>query len=81
MGVEYQVEGRPPRMRHKLLPDVRKEVERMILGDPLIDVISFLAFGWIGAFLLIPWGQWIEYKIDCKKRGKEQADEIRKRWR
>ena len=34
----------------------------MILGDPLIDVIAFLAFGWIGAFLLIPWGQWIEYK-------------------
>lgn len=55
--------------------------ERMILGDPLIDVIAFLAFGWIGAFLLIPWSQWIEYKIDCKKRGKEQADEIRKRWR
>ena len=53
----------------------------MILGDPLIDVLAFLAFGWIGAFLLIPWGQWIEYKIDCKKRGKEQADEIRKRRR
>ena len=30
MGVEYQVEGRPPRMRHKLLPDVREEAERMM---------------------------------------------------
>ena len=53
----------------------------MILGDPLIDVLAFLAFGWIGAFLLIPLGQWIEYKIDCKKHGKVRADEIRKRWR
>ena len=53
----------------------------MILGDPLIDVLAFLAFGWIGAFLLVLFSQWIEYKIDCKKRGKEQADEIRKRRR
>lgn len=31
------------------------------------------------AFLLVPIAQWIEYKLDCKKYGKEQADEIWKR--
>ena len=53
----------------------------MILGDPLVDALAFVAIGWIGAFLLLPLGQWIDYKMDCKKYGKETADEIRRRWR
>ena len=50
----------------------------MIFGSPLIDALAVLAIGWVGAFLLVPIAQWIEYKRDCKKHGKEQADEI---WR
>lgn len=53
----------------------------MILGDPLLDAIAFVAIGWVGAILLLPIGQWLEYKRDCKKYGKEQADEIWKRMR
>ena len=50
----------------------------MILGSPIIDALSFVVIGWIGAILLLPLAQWIEYKRDCKKHGKEKADEI---WR
>lgn len=50
----------------------------MILGSPLIDALAFVGVGWAVAFLLAPIAQWIEYKRDCKKYGKEQADEI---WR
>ena len=53
----------------------------MILGDPLLDAIAFVAIGWVGAILLLPIGQWIAYKIDCKRYGKKLADEIRRRWR
>lgn len=28
----------------------------------------------------IPLSQWIDYRRDIKKHGKETADEIRKRW-
>ena len=53
----------------------------MILGSPLIDAIAFVGIGWAVAFLLLPIGQWISYKRDCKKYGKKQADEIWKRMR
>ena len=55
---------------------------RMISGHGiLIDVLAFLVFGYAGAILLLPFGQWIEYKRDCKKHGKEMADEIWRRMR
>lgn len=53
----------------------------MITGSKLLDAIAFVALGWCIAFLLLPIAQWIDYKRDCKKHGKEQADEIRRRWR
>ena len=53
----------------------------MITGSPLLDALSFVALGWVGAFLLLPIGQWIDHKKDCKKHGKEQADEIWRRMR
>lgn len=49
--------------------------------DNMLDVFAFLGIGYAGAFLLIPIAQWIEYKRDCKKHGKEQADEIWRRMR
>lgn len=54
-------------------------VNRMILGDPLLDALAFVVIGWVGAILLLPIGQWIEYKRDCKRYGKPKADEIWKR--
>ena len=54
---------------------------KMILGSPLIDALAFVAIGWTGAFLLLPLGQLIDYKRDCKKHGKKQADEIWRRMR
>ena len=53
----------------------------MITGSTLLDALAFVVFGWAGALLLLPVGQWIDYKKDCKKHGKEQADEIWKRMR
>lgn len=53
----------------------------MITGSIILDVLVLLAIGWSGAFLLLPVGQWICYKRDCKKHGKEQADEIWRRMR
>ena len=53
----------------------------MITGSPILDALAFVIFGWAGALLLLPVGQWIGYKKDCKKYGKEQADEIWKRMR
>jgi hypothetical protein len=53
----------------------------MITGDIMLDVFAFLVIGYAGAFLLIPIAQWISYKRDCKKHGKEQADEIWRRMR
>ena len=51
----------------------------MILGSPIVDALAFVAIAWAGAILLLPLAQWIDYKRDCKKYGKEQADEIWKR--
>lgn len=53
----------------------------MITGSLLIDAVGIVAIGWCIAFLMLPIGQWINYKKDCKKYGKETADEIRRRWR
>ena len=53
----------------------------MITESPLIDAVSIVAIGWCIAFLMLPIGQWIDYKRDCKKHGKRQADEIMRRWR
>lgn len=33
------------------------------------------------AFLMVPIAQWIEYKRDCRKYGKELVDEIWRRMR
>ena len=52
-----------------------------ITGDILTDVFMLLGIAWVGAILLIPIYQWIDYKRDCKKYGKEQADEIWRRMR
>ena len=52
-----------------------------ITGDILTDVLTILAIAWAGAILLLPIGQWVEYKRDCKKYGKKLADEIWKRMR
>ena len=53
----------------------------MITGNVTLDVFALLAIGYAGAFLLIPSGQWISYKRDCKEHGKEQADQIWRRMR
>ena len=53
----------------------------MFTGSIAMDVITFLAIGYVGAFLLIPIVQWLDYKHDCHKYGKEQADEIWRRMR
>ena len=47
----------------------------------MLDVLFLLGIGYAGAYLLLPIAQWIDYKRDCKKHGKEQADEIRRRMR
>lgn len=52
-----------------------------ITGDILTDVFMLLGIAYAGAFLLIPIYQWIDYKKDGKKHGKEQADEIWRRMR
>ena len=52
-----------------------------ITGDILTDVFMFLGIAYVGAILLLPIWQWVEYKKDCKKHGKEQADEILRRMR
>ena len=52
-----------------------------ITGEVLTDVLTLLAIAWVGAILLLPVGQWIAYKWDCKNHGKEQADEIWRRMR
>jgi hypothetical protein len=53
--------------------------KNMISGSLLIDAVGIVAIGWCIAFLLLPIGQWIGYKRDCKKYGKKTADEIRRR--
>lgn len=52
-----------------------------ITGDVLTDALTLLAIAWVGAILLLPVGQWVAYKKDCRKYGKEQADEIWRRMR
>lgn len=53
----------------------------MMTGSITLDVLALLAIGWAGAILLLPLAQWIAYKRDCKKYGKEQAYEIWRRMR
>lgn len=53
----------------------------MITGNVTLDVFALLAIGYAGAFLLVPLSQWISYKRDCEKHGKEQADQIWRRMR
>jgi hypothetical protein len=52
-----------------------------ITGDILADVLTLLAIAWVGAILLLPVGQWVAYKWDRRKYGKEQTDEIWRRMR
>lgn len=58
-----------------------RSLSRGVEMSRLIDALIFAAVGWIGAILLLPLGQWIEYKRLCKRYGKEQANEIWRRWR
>lgn len=53
----------------------------MITGSMKTDAIAFIVIGWVIAFIMLPIAQWIDYKRDCKKHGKDYADEIRRRWR
>ena len=53
----------------------------MITGSPILDALAFVIFGWAGALLLLPIGQWIDYRRDCKKHGKTLADKIWRRKR
>lgn len=32
------------------------------------------------ALMIVPFANWIDYKIDCKRFGKNIADAIRNRW-
>lgn len=52
-----------------------------VTGDVLIDVLMLLTIEWVVTILLLPVVQWIAYKLDCRKYGKEQADEIWRRMR
>ena len=53
----------------------------MILGDPMLDTVAFIAICGASALLLVPICQWISYTRDCKKYGKKEADEIWRRMR
>ena len=45
-----------------------------------IPVICLIGLCYAFAILLLPIGQLIEYKMLCKKCGKEEADEIMRRF-
>ena len=47
------------------------------LGFPIAGWLATLAA--VGA-LMLPIGQWVSYRIDCRRYGKIVADEIRRRW-
>lgn len=53
----------------------------MFTGSPMLDALALIAIGWTGAILFLPLAQWIDYKRDCHKHGKETADEIWRRMR
>lgn len=53
----------------------------MRISSISLDVLALLAIGWSWAVLLLPVGRWIGYKMDCRKHGKKQADEIWRRMR
>ena len=57
---------------------VRNGRKTMISGSMLVDAVGIVAIGWCIAFIMLPIGQWIDYKRDCKKHGKETTDEIRR---
>ena len=43
-----------------------------ITGDILTDVLMLLGIAWTGAILLLPVGQWIEYKKTVKNMEKSR---------
>ena len=45
-----------------------------------IPVVCKIGLCYAIAFLLLPFAQWISYKRDVKKYGKEYADEIARRY-
>ena len=51
--------------------------------DNLLEILVPCLIGlcYAGAFLLLPFAQFIEYKRDCKRHGKDQANEIWRRMR
>lgn len=44
-----------------------------------IPVVCLLGLIWGAALMLLPIAQWIDYKLTCKKYGKEEADEMFRR--
>lgn len=45
-----------------------------------IPVLCKIGLAYAVAFLLLPLAQWIDYRIMVKKYGKEEADEIARRF-
>lgn len=45
-----------------------------------IPVVCLIGLCYGFAFLLLPFAQWIEYRHDVKKYGKDYADEIARRY-
>lgn len=45
-----------------------------------LPVVCKIGLCYAIAFLLLPFAQWISYKRDVKKYGKEYADEIARRY-
>ena len=52
-------------------------IVEFLQGLPIICLIG-LIYG--VAFLLLPIAQWIDYKLMCKKYGRDEADEIMRRY-
>lgn len=47
--------------------------------SPLLGAIIIVALMWAIAFMLVPIAQIVEYHSNCKKYGKDRANEIRRR--
>jgi uncharacterized integral membrane protein len=51
----------------------------MLSEAPLLGAICVVALMWAIAFMLVPIFQIVEYHSNCKKYGKDTANEIRRR--
>lgn len=70
-------QNRPPGLKGR---NIMEMIEGIV--DWLIDlpVVCQLGICFAVAFILLPFAQWISYKRDVKKYGKEYADEIARRY-